>query len=112
MKRKRTFGCIYIIYILYIIYIIYIIHTYICIYKLSTFLTAKRAQCCTKKDTELVCTTHKHGYNRVVVSQLNIFARKAVCSHAFDLFSVVARARYHAHLDELEAVYIKLHRPA
>ena len=35
----------------------------------------------------------------------------AVCSHMFDLFSVVARARNHFHLDVLEAVYIKLHSP-
>ena len=33
----------------------------------------------------------------------------AVCSHVFDLFSVVARARNHFHLDVLEAVYIKLY---
>ena len=33
----------------------------------------------------------------------------AVCSHVFDLFSVVARARNHFHLDVLEAVYIQLH---
>ena len=35
----------------------------------------------------------------------------AVCSHVFDLFSVVARARNHFHLDVLEAVDIKLHSP-
>ena len=35
----------------------------------------------------------------------------AVCSHVFDPFSVAARARYHFHLDLLEAVYIKLHSP-
>ena len=35
----------------------------------------------------------------------------AVCSNVFDLFSVVARARNHFHLDVLEAVYIKLHSP-
>ena len=35
----------------------------------------------------------------------------AVCSHVFDPFSVVARARNHFHLDVLEAVYIKLHSP-
>ena len=35
----------------------------------------------------------------------------AVCSHVFDLFSVVARARNHFHLDVVEAVYIILHCP-
>ena len=35
----------------------------------------------------------------------------AVFSHVFDLFSVVARARNHFHLDVLEAVYIKPHSP-
>ena len=35
----------------------------------------------------------------------------AVCYHVFDLFSVVARAPNHFHLDVLEAMYIKLHIP-
>ena len=36
----------------------------------------------------------------------------AVCSHVFDLFSVLARTRNRFHLDVLEAVYIKHHSPA
>ena len=41
----------------------------------------------------------------------NRYCLIAVCSHVFDLFSVVARGRNHLHLDVLEAVYIKLHSP-
>ena len=68
----------------------------------------------TTSRTHVQCTIYMYMYMDSAITRhirSNHDCLIAVCSHVFDLFSAVAQARNHFHLDVLEAVYIKLHSP-